>query len=225
MNLQCSSIFMLQRLLASLSLVILCSLFSPATADATVGGPDDGGYVFVDSLEAQCDTTFTDISNTGTPLDLFYDGGRHIILPFDFTFYGQTSADVYIRNEGFVLFDTTDFGTIYTSDVSLPTPIIYRPGWFPYWDELAHDTGIIGPTYFSTLVVRSLFNLYSTRIQINLILYMMMLFLTMLFMIQAHLQPSVSKTPLAAAICNILISTRLSSTRVSQQSVLSGGYL
>ena len=148
MNLQCSSIFMLQRLLASLILVILCSLFSPATADATVGGPDDGGYVFVDSLEAQCDTTFTDISNTGTPLDLFYDGGRHIILPFDFTFYGQTSADVYIRNEGFVLFDTTDFGTIYTSDVSLPTPIIYRPGWFPYWDELAHDTGNV---YYETL--------------------------------------------------------------------------
>jgi len=148
MNSQFSSIFTLQRLLACLSLAVLCSLFSPAMADATVGGPDDGGYIFIDSLESQCDTAFTDISGTGTPLNLWYDGAARVTLPFDFTFYEQTSPDLYIKNRGAVQFGPITSSYALYSNSSLPTSEIYSPAWFPYWDTLDNDSGNV---YYETL--------------------------------------------------------------------------
>ena len=48
---------------------------------------------------------FVDVSATGTPLDLTDDGAAAITMPFAFSFYGASSSNLCIGNNGGILFN------------------------------------------------------------------------------------------------------------------------
>ncbi|MDJ0757303.1 MAG: SdrD B-like domain-containing protein [Ardenticatenaceae bacterium] len=108
------------------------------------GGPDTYGYTFADSSEASCTTTFTDISGTGTALGLGDDGEGNITIPFSFDFYGNSSTNLRVGNNGAVLFNTTS-GDVDWTNGNLSGA---AAGFYPFWDDIDNDTGNV---YWQTL--------------------------------------------------------------------------
>ena len=139
------------RLLLCLSIGILSVLFFPSSADAARSESNNNTYIFIDSLQPECNTPFTDISGTGTKMDLYVDINifsvfTELSLPFPFTYYGQTYSDVLIGNDGTVTFDQSTF--IHGENRQLPTTIPASV-MLPYWDSLNEDFG--GGVYYETL--------------------------------------------------------------------------
>lgn len=96
-------------------------------------GSDEYGYRWLTATYV-----FTDISATGTALNLADDGEANITLPFSFPFYGGSSANLRIGNNGAILFNSTagDVGFSNTAMSSAPNNYIA-----PYWDDIDSDTG------------------------------------------------------------------------------------
>jgi hypothetical protein len=96
------------------------------------GGPDAFGYTWITS-------TYNYISATdGTALNLGDDGEANIVLPFPFTFYGVTSTDLRIGNNGAALFNVIA-GDVSTANAAMSS----APNYFiaPFWDDIDSDTG------------------------------------------------------------------------------------
>jgi len=103
------------------------------------GGPDPFGYTYKDSDEPG-GARFDWIDATdGTPLGLTDDEEANVTLPFPFTFYGTTSTDLRVGNNGGVLFGATlgdlgatngDLGTTTSNNLIVP-----------FWDDIDADTG------------------------------------------------------------------------------------
>jgi hypothetical protein len=68
---------------------------------------------------AKTTTTFVDISATGTALNLTDDSEANIVSPFPFTFFGATSSDLRVGNNGGILFGVTT-GDLGLSNIALP---------------------------------------------------------------------------------------------------------
>jgi len=84
---------------------------------------------------------FTDITSTGTNLQLFDDD--YIVTPigFPFTFYGQTADMITVSNNGGMLFDQATRGRadyLSPSNRTLPDRMM-GPAILPYWDDLQQD--------------------------------------------------------------------------------------
>jgi hypothetical protein len=74
-----------------------------------VGGPDDFGYVFMDTAETECQATYNyvDITGTGTAAMLVgVDDGHAGPFPvgFSFDFYGTLYTDFYVGTNGVLFF-------------------------------------------------------------------------------------------------------------------------
>jgi len=67
----------------------------------------DGGDVDRRVRGAAITFNFVDISGTGTALNLTDDSEANITSPFPFTFYGVTSSNLRVGNNGGILFDRT----------------------------------------------------------------------------------------------------------------------
>ena len=82
---------------------------------------------------------FIDISATGTALGLTDDSEANVAMPFSFTYFGVTSADVRIGNNGGILFGVTT-GELGFTNAALPvaTPAL---AILPYWDDLDEESG------------------------------------------------------------------------------------
>lgn len=89
---------------------------------------------------------FMDISGTGTPLNLEDDGEANVTMPFGFTFFGVTSNQIRVANNGGIIFDDT-VGNIFANNDPLPTTE-FQMGILPFWDDLDSDTGNV---YYQTM--------------------------------------------------------------------------
>jgi hypothetical protein len=132
---------------------------APAIADTVLGtpqgisgggdpdyysGPDGYGYYYIDSLEPGGPTyAWIDAVTGGTNLNLDDTSEANIILPFSFTYYGTSSTNLRVGNNGAVLFGVTtgDVGDANTCPLSgSSTNNIFGP----WWD----DWGTTGDVYW-----------------------------------------------------------------------------
>lgn len=90
--------------------------------------------------------SYYDLSATGTPLFLQDDGEIGLTLPFEFTFFGQTSDQIVVGNNGGILFGIPD-GQLTWNNQPLPYPIFGAPAILPFWDDIDSDTGNV---YYQT---------------------------------------------------------------------------
>jgi hypothetical protein len=79
---------------------------------------------------------FVDVSATGTPLDLSDDGAAAITMPFAFSFYGASSSDLCIGNNGGLLFGVSSCSSFPYNNQALPTTSLANPAILPYWDDM-----------------------------------------------------------------------------------------
>ncbi len=109
------------------------------------GGPDAGGYVWIDSNEGGGPAVnFIDISGSGTELTMADDDNQGPFgLGFDFTFYGNTYNSVRICSNGFLSF--TSSSDAYSND---PIPGGSEPNNIvaPMWDDFNPASG--GTVYY-----------------------------------------------------------------------------
>ncbi len=130
--------------------LLLAALAAPPLLAAS-GGPDDFGYVYVDSDEAEGPTfDWIDISASGTATGISSDGEAEIPLPFTFWFYGDPYSSVTV-GEGLLL-------------LGLDTGISGRNQCFPannrsgddslimgLWDDLDSEAEGAGDVYWEVL--------------------------------------------------------------------------
>jgi len=86
---------------------------------------------------------FIDIRATGTPLGLADDGVAGITLPFAFSLYGVSSADLAIGNNGELVFGTLDAVSAAFNDTLPSTFAILGQGALiaPFWDDFGAANG------------------------------------------------------------------------------------
>jgi|GEM_PF-1344800 len=94
-----------------------------------------GAYAYDD----QAAFNYIPINVTGTALNLTDDGEANITLPFPFTFYGVTSSNLRVGNNGGILFDATA-GHLGITNAALP---VADPALaiLPFWDDLDDEQG------------------------------------------------------------------------------------
>ena len=84
---------------------------------------------------------FIDISATGTALGLTDDSEANIVSPFPFTFFGATSSDLRVGNNGGILFSVTA-GDLGMTNAALPAATgLPAPAILPFWDDMDDETG------------------------------------------------------------------------------------
>ena len=84
---------------------------------------------------------FIDISATGTALNLTDDSEANIVSPFPFTFFGATSSDLRVGNNGGILFGVTT-GDLGLTNAALPAATgLPAPAILPFWDDMDDETG------------------------------------------------------------------------------------
>lgn len=96
------------------------------------------GYRPVESTPA-----FVDIRTTGTPLGLADDGVAGVTLPFAFSLYGVSSADLAIGNNGELVFGTLDAFSGAFNDMLPSTFAIMGQGALiaTFWDDFGPAAG------------------------------------------------------------------------------------
>ncbi len=94
-----------------------------------------GAYAYDDTVPFN----YIPINATGTPLGLADDGEANITIPFPFTFYGVTSSNLRVGNNGGILFNATT-GDVAITNTALPaaSPAL---SILPFWDDIDSDTG------------------------------------------------------------------------------------
>ncbi len=102
---------------------------------------DPFGYTLVDEAHF----SWVDAA-AGTPLNLSDDGEISLTLPFNFGFYGATSSDMRVGNNGGLLFDALSGEVPYTNyaldQISINNLIA------PFWDDLDESNGNV---YYKTI--------------------------------------------------------------------------
>lgn len=125
---------------ASVFLFAAC-LSMPALA--TTGGPDGGGYTFIDSDEPGGPAyTWDDISATGTALAMSDDNHLPITSSFGIPFYGTTYTDLAVGSNGTVYFDPANYLGL-GNTCPMPGTTSYTPQALVagYWDDLNPGAG------------------------------------------------------------------------------------
>ncbi|MDN5199954.1 DUF4347 domain-containing protein [Fulvivirgaceae bacterium BMA10] len=118
----------------------------------TSGGPDSFGYTYIDSDETGGTIAFEDISGTGTATGLGDEGETTVSMSFDFDFYGTTSRDLRISDNGTILFGAiSGTDTRWNNRGSFPTST-YTYIIAPYYDDFyPAASGGQGDIYYQEL--------------------------------------------------------------------------
>ena len=100
------------------------------------GGPDEYGYVWVDSNELNGPSySWRDISGLGTEVTFVHNDEGTPLMPigFDFNYYGTEYSEFRINPNGWIGFgdDNTEW-----SNNSIPHPDAPRPAIMTFWDDL-----------------------------------------------------------------------------------------
>jgi len=110
-------------------------------AGKAAGGPDAYGFRYIDSDEPGGPVfSWIDITSTGTALNLADDGEATITSSFPITFYGVSSTNFRVGNNGAVLFDTTA-GDVTLSNYALPNANYGRKSFLVFQDDIDADSG------------------------------------------------------------------------------------
>ncbi|MGH9172838.1 MAG: hypothetical protein ACRD1H_00705, partial [Vicinamibacterales bacterium] len=111
------------------------TLIEDTTNTATWTAYSSEPYLMLDSDDpGGPEYNFIDIRPTGTPLALSDDGTADLTMPFDFTFYGVTSNQLVVSNNGALVFDAAG---VFVGFTNQPLPIADYPlGIFAFWDDL-----------------------------------------------------------------------------------------
>jgi hypothetical protein len=126
-----------------------CSLAAGA-AGAFTGGPDAGGYSWIDS-----DTTggptygWNDIAGTGTLLGYGDDSRWSFSLPYNFSFYGTSYTTVWVCTNGWLSFGA-DPGTNNATNTAIPNSAAPSRAVFAFWDDLNVVAPDSGGVYYQT---------------------------------------------------------------------------
>jgi uncharacterized repeat protein (TIGR02543 family) len=97
------------------------------------GGPDAFGYTWITST-----FNYIPANGSGTALNLTDDSEANVVSPFSVPFYGGSSTNLRVGNNGAILFNAT------TGDVDITNAAMASaPDNFiaPFWDDLDDETG------------------------------------------------------------------------------------
>ncbi|HPA02137.1 MAG TPA: hypothetical protein PLK29_07960, partial [Chiayiivirga sp.] len=89
-----------------------------------------GSYAYDDTVPF----SYVSINGSGAPLGLADDGEANIVSPFPITFYGVTSTDLRIGNNGGILFNATS-GDVGFANQALPSAA-HPLAILPFWDDM-----------------------------------------------------------------------------------------
>ena len=107
------------------------------TNTATWTAASGVGYV----VNTNAAFNYIPINTTGTALLLADDGEANITIPWGATFFGATSSDLRVGNNGGILFGVTT-GDLGLTNAALPTAAgLPAPAILPFWDDIDSDTG------------------------------------------------------------------------------------
>jgi hypothetical protein len=113
-------------------------------ADVETGGGNCSDRIFADGFETPAPgcpgSNFIDITSTGTPLGLSDDGEADVTMPFSFDFYGNTSNQICVDNNGLVLFGSACLNLFLFANTSLPASLP-APAIMPLWDDFDNESG------------------------------------------------------------------------------------
>jgi hypothetical protein len=90
---------------------------------------------------------FIDITGSGTALSTGDDTSVDITSPFSFNFYGVTSNEFCVNNNGHAVFATSSFCSGNFLNQSFPATVFASPVFLPFWD----DFYTAGNVYFNTV--------------------------------------------------------------------------
>ena len=130
--------------------ITLITLFFVSLALAGTGGPDGGGYYWYDQDENTdfFNDNWVDISGTGTLISSGWwddDFGQAGSISWDFNFYGSSYSDIYVSENGAVVFEDTNpryFGAY--GDDHFPGDHFVNTIIAPFWTDFAiHNNGEI----------------------------------------------------------------------------------
>ncbi len=109
---------------------------------ANNGGPDAGGYYWIDNVTEPNGPTYSwvDISSTGTQVSVTStDDGSCVLtnIGFSFPFYGTNYTQFTIGTNGWISFSGTyaGLGSGYYSNTALPASTQPHPALFVFWDD------------------------------------------------------------------------------------------
>ncbi|MEO6696246.1 MAG: T9SS type A sorting domain-containing protein [Ignavibacteria bacterium] len=115
------------------------------------GGPDAGGYTWIDSDEPGGPAfNWVDITTTGTQITSWTNGSADdgsVIVPlsFNFSYYGNSYSQLKICTNGWVGFDVSSTSNAFSNtsipDIALPNNVLYA-----FWDDL--DFRVSGSVYY-----------------------------------------------------------------------------
>lgn len=91
---------------------------------------------------------FIDITANGTPLGFGDDDSAAVDLPFSFNFYGATSNQLCINNNGIAFFARGDTCNGYYENTGIPAGGLPQYAIAPLWDDLGGSTGEV---YYATI--------------------------------------------------------------------------
>jgi hypothetical protein len=111
------------------------------------GGPDPFGYRWIDSDEPGGPTfNWFDITSVGTQITTWLgnadDGRAKVLLPFAFTFYGNSYNHVWVGTNGFLSFADT-LTTSYLTNAAIPSTALPNNIIAMMWDDLNATTGAV----------------------------------------------------------------------------------
>jgi len=115
------------------------------------GGPDAGGYRWIDSDEPGGPAfNWVDISTTGTAITTWTngtadDGSVVVPLPFTFTYYGNNYTQLKIVTNGWIGFDVASTNTSF-SNTAIPNTAEPNNCLYPFWDDM--DLRTSGTVYY-----------------------------------------------------------------------------
>jgi len=112
-----------------------CTLSSGVVGQFS-GGPDVGGYRWIDSDTTEGPTySWIDISQTGTVLGNGDENRFSLTLPFNFNFYGTNYTSVWVSTNGWLSYGANP-GTNANGNVSIPNSAAPNQAVFAFWDNL-----------------------------------------------------------------------------------------
>ncbi len=115
-------------------------------AGAGAGGPDEYGYVWIDSNNPGGPAfDWVEISGLGTRVYLGDDDGVMVPLPFTFPFYGGMKTRIGISANGYLSFDA-DSIDYYWTNAPIPTSAKPNDMLAVFWDDLNPGGG--GEVYY-----------------------------------------------------------------------------
>ncbi|NRA38572.1 MAG: choice-of-anchor D domain-containing protein, partial [Planctomycetes bacterium] len=137
------------------------SIASAQVNSLGLGGPDNFGYSWKDSNEANGPAfVWNDISSTGTALSISNsdDSSVSVALSFSFPYYDQVYSSVYACSNGYL---TVGSGSSQYSNHTLPSPSMPSGIIAGFMDDL--NPGSSGTVYFEDFATYAIFQWHDVR--------------------------------------------------------------